>query len=46
MKYEREWWLIYPEKDALNIFVKFTDGIVAKHRSVSEEPRFRVTIRS
>lgn len=46
MKYERERWLVYPEKDALNILVKFTGGIVGKHRSVSEESRFRVTIHS
>lgn len=44
MKYEPERWLVYSEKDALNILVKFTGGIVGKHRSVSEEPRFRVTI--
>lgn len=46
MKYEPERWLVYSEKDALNILVKFTGGIVGKHRSVSEEPRFRVTIHS
>lgn len=46
MKYERERWLVYPEKDTLNIFVKFTNGIVGKHRLVNEEPRFRVTIHS